>query len=174
MWSAMIGEIIHNFRSALNHLVFQLVILQTGTASDSSRLQFPIFEIKPDFVRGCFDKSGNPTTLDGLGVDAIALIKSLQPFATGEGKMSPLWHLHKLSNWDKHRSIYTAGASTKNPSVSSPLKIGQGLLIFPDGPFEDNTELFGVEVPPGPEPFIERATQVNMEGSAMFYIAFKE
>jgi hypothetical protein len=43
-WSIIIGEMVHNLRSALDHLVWQLVILETSEQPVGDRTQFPIFE----------------------------------------------------------------------------------------------------------------------------------
>jgi hypothetical protein len=170
MWSITIGEIIHNLRCTLDYLVFQLVILETKTTPpESAKIQFPIFDTEPGFK-----SRGVPTMLKGVGIDAIALIKSLQPFATGERNQSPLRHLRELSNWDKHRSISLTGASTHGVSVQGRMEDGGALLIFSNGPFKDDTPMFGREVPPGPEPFLTRASKVEMEGKTTFYVAFEE
>lgn len=171
MWSAMIGEILHNLRCALDYLVFQLIILETGAKPPKeAKIQFPIFIKEPGF-----DSRGVPTMLKGVGISAIAVIKSLQPFATKEGEKSPLWLLSQLSNWDKHRSISLAGASTHRIFAHQQISEGENLLfIFPAGVFKDNTPLFGRHVPPGPEPFLERARKVEVEGEVTFYVVFKE
>lgn len=67
MWSAVIGEIVHNLRCALDYLVFQLIILETGTAPTSSKVQFPIFETEAGF-----NSRGVPKMLHGVGSGAIA------------------------------------------------------------------------------------------------------
>lgn len=47
-------------------------------------------------------------------------------------------------------------------------------MIRKPGEFEDNTPLFRRGVPPGPEPFLTRANEVEMKGQVTFYIAFKQ
>ena len=44
MWGVLIGEILHNLRSALDHLIWQLVILETGAPPTTTKTAFPIFE----------------------------------------------------------------------------------------------------------------------------------
>jgi hypothetical protein len=139
MWSIIAGEVLHNCRSALDHCVYQLVILNTGHApptKSSSRKQFPIFLDSGEFDR-------NPQMLVGVGDEATRLIKSLQPFATGEGVASPLWHLKKLSDFDKHRTIHLTGAllerfNVQFPNPQCPMKVNY--KVNRDvGPFADNT-----------------------------------
>lgn len=170
MWSAMTGEIIHNLRCALDYLVFQLVILQTGAEPTGNKNQFPIFRKKQGF-----DSRGVPQMLNGVGADAVALIESLQPFATGEDIQSPLWHLQEFSNWDKHRSIHLTSAGM--PNVNASMIVGSpgggGVVVAAPGPIEDNAGIFGRTIQPGPEPLLERAAKVDVQGEATFHITFK-
>ena len=69
-----------------------------------------------------FNHRGVPKMLQGVRPATVALIKSLQPFATQEGVQSPLWHLQEFSNRDKHRSIYLTGASM--PKVNASFVVG--------------------------------------------------
>ena len=109
MWGVRIGEFIHDLRSALDHTIYEIVLFQTKRASTSTKLQFPIFETYEGFNR-----RGIPKQLPGVKADAVQLIRAEQPFpnsegGTGEGTASPIWHLHELSNADKHRTLSTTG-----------------------------------------------------------------
>src|SRR5690349_10931904 len=59
LWSAITGEIIHNLRCALDYIVYQLVILNTGATPITSKNQFPIFKTEPGF-----NSRGVPTMLN--------------------------------------------------------------------------------------------------------------
>jgi hypothetical protein len=119
MWGVRIGEIVHNFRSALDHVVWELVILSTRHApARGSKNQFPIFE-----TAAGFDGRGVSQFLRNVRPDAVDLIRSEQPFATGEGERSPLWHLKELSDIDKHRTLHVTGAMVETFNfVFPPLK----------------------------------------------------
>jgi hypothetical protein len=41
MWAGILGDVVHNWRSALDHLVWQLVLLDTGEDGTPEH-QFPI------------------------------------------------------------------------------------------------------------------------------------
>jgi len=170
VWNAVVGEIIHNLRCALDYQVFQLVIHNTGAeAPDTSKIQFPIFETEAGF-----NNRGIPTMLQGVGADAITLIKSEQPFATGEKTKNPLWHLNKLSNWDKHRCICLAGAGANNSEASAIYSSDiKGVLLAQSGPIRDNAILFGVLLTPSDTPILDRAAKVQMDGKVRFYITFE-
>src|SRR5687768_7257025 len=43
MWGVQVGEIIHNWRSALDHVVWELVVSHTGSEPTSNKTCFPIF-----------------------------------------------------------------------------------------------------------------------------------
>ena len=87
MWGVRVGEVVHNFRSALDHIVWEL----TGRPSArTARTQFPIFETEARFT-----ERGTKQFLKGVSSNAIRLIKSEQPFSarkdgTIEGTRSPL------------------------------------------------------------------------------------
>jgi hypothetical protein len=116
MWGVRIGEIVHNFRSALDHLVWELVILSTRHApARGSKNQFPIFE-----TAAGFDGRGVSQFLRNVRTDAVDLIRSEQPFATGEGERSPLWHLKELSDIDKHRTLHVTGAMVETFNFMFP------------------------------------------------------
>ena len=94
MWGVRVGEIVHNFRSALDNVVWELAGCPSVRAS---KTQFPIFETESGFA-----KRGTKQFLKDVPARAVALIKAEQPFSarkdgTTEGtRLSPLWHLSSL------------------------------------------------------------------------------
>lgn len=94
----LIGEIVYNLRAALDYLVYELAILDSG--SSKSGTQFPIEQT----AKGFADRRRR--FLNGLTDDHVAAIERLQPYAGSE------WagRLASLSNPDKHRHL-TATAS---------------------------------------------------------------
>ena len=47
-------------------------------------------------------------------------------------------------------------------------------IVVEPGPIEDNAQLFGCTIPPGPEPFLDRAAKVEVEGEATIHITFEK
>lgn len=98
-WAVTIGEIVHNLRSALDHLVWQLVRDNDGQPSRDN--MFPIvFLENRDNWEGISKKN-----LKGVSDEMKEKIKRLQPFA-GLGApydVTALSKLNHLSNVDKHR-----------------------------------------------------------------------
>ena len=167
MWSAAIGEIIHNLRSPLDYFVWELYILENGKEPDKSHHQFPLCLTENDFRSA-------KSSIEGLSPAAQAAIRSVQPFATGQGKGSPLWTLSKLSNPDKHREIHIAAAGAFDQS--SKMVVGDGggdpIIFTPKPPLKDGDPLFGRFIPHGEEPVNIRAGRVPLDGTARFEIVF--
>jgi hypothetical protein len=113
-----IGEVVHDLRSALDGLVYQLGVLDGASEEALTRTQFPIF--LKQRVLGCRGKCrGKPPHFTCGGLKLIeplhpehqAAIKRLQPYTrVNLGKRSPLYFLHELNNADKHRLLQVVGA----------------------------------------------------------------
>ena len=92
--SLTIGDILYNLRSALDHLVWQLVLANRGTPS--TRNAFPIFIDEGKF------KKESASKLRGVSDSAKDVIVGLQPCYGGD---VALWALESLYNIDKHRHL---------------------------------------------------------------------
>ena len=112
-FSVRIGEIVHNLRSALDHLVWQLVIANGETPDRGN--EYPIFREEHRYEIDCRRK------LRGVGPHPKSMIRSYQPYQGHGGIGSQLWLLHIMSNHDKHRhlNMTTAIASGMNARVVS-------------------------------------------------------
>ncbi|MGH8147146.1 MAG: hypothetical protein ACREPY_12510 [Rhodanobacteraceae bacterium] len=98
--SALIGDAIHNLRSALDHVAYQLVWVAVGTPP-STRVYFPIGDNRERYLEQ------RRHQLKGALSDAIAAVDAVKPYHGGNDL---LWQLHKLNNIDKHRMLLTAGS----------------------------------------------------------------
>ena len=100
----LIGDCLHNMRSALDNLVYDLAIAHRGfplSKSIAKGSQFPIFKDRDQFM----GKGMNQ--IRGIHPDAKAIIESLQPYHRGEKfAFHRLWMLRELSNADKHRLLH--------------------------------------------------------------------
>jgi hypothetical protein len=89
-WSPIVGDIVHNWRSALDHLAYQLVIRNGNTPS--SRTQFPIFSKSP-FDASLYSKTKDAKNalerwngqVSGMHPSDVAVIERLQPYKGGHG-----------------------------------------------------------------------------------------
>ena len=170
-WSVHIGEAVHNMRSSLDHLAWQLTISASGDPPDPlpkdwRRIEFPIFSTQA----GWDGKVGWKRKIWGVSPQNRARIERLQPFCCGEATATrhPLWVLHELDNVDKHRSLNIVGAAM---SVSHLEFVGLGsghveLRHQSTGPFQDGAEMARFLIPP------EFHTQVEVNDRYRFDVAF--
>jgi hypothetical protein len=103
-WGILIGDCVHNLRSALDHLAFQLMLA-------NPKLKWPI-------PRKLVKSSAFPITLSstkfrgaqhrlaGVSATAKAIIECLQPYHRRKYPGTrTLWELEELWNGDKHRLL---------------------------------------------------------------------
>jgi hypothetical protein len=96
-WGLRAGDIVHNLRAALDHLVYQLVIANGQTPSTQN--EFPIYS-----SLGEYQKQNGLRKLAGVRKGAVAIIEGLQP----ENADDSLWVLRCLDNEDKHNLVNVA------------------------------------------------------------------
>jgi hypothetical protein len=170
MWGVKIGEIVHNFRCALDHSVHQLYFfLHDSFPPEKIRNQFPIFMDPAKF------KTNGLTMLQGIGKKAASLIETFQPFSTGENEKSPLWHLDKLSNFDKHRTLHLTGGTLEAFNFTFPPLVNPGRIykrVRERGEFQHNTTIVEGEFVGRGHPFGDQ--QVKMKAQCLFDIVFDE
>lgn len=120
-WSPIIGDIVHNMRSALDHLVWQLVVKNGEEPTVTN--QFPIFLLDPFAPEAHLTKRSRDKAINGwkrntrgMHLQDIELLKDHQPYLTSDNPESnPLHLLRELSNWDKHRTLHFASSSLVGP-----------------------------------------------------------
>lgn len=165
--SLVVGDCVHNMRSALDNLAYQLAVSHKQTLSDSEaqRSEFPIFNRRSEFHR--LTKKGTPAPGSGLrkieSIDpaAQAIIESVQPYNGGDWLFLML--LHELDRIDKHRRLILSAAASATITVSA--QQFPGFTLHAPGPVEDGDELIGV-------PFDPNGPQPQPQGTATFQVAF--
>ena len=100
--SAITGDALHNLRSALDNLVYDLALAHTGDPLPDDIAKGSAFPVLDD------KKSSTASTLDrklrGVHPDVRALIEEMQPYNPDYGgQRSLLWILNDLNAKDKHR-----------------------------------------------------------------------
>lgn len=147
-WGIVLGDILHNLRSALDHLVWGLTLENGHTppanpiplASDWTKTQFPIYEFDPARGKGWDTKP--PKQLWGVRPRYASAIEQLQPFFGGKDIPSnPLWLLAQLSNIDKHRTIHLIGFYAHAVRVESTLEDGDIYRVKGPRPGEHGAEI---------------------------------
>jgi hypothetical protein len=104
--SLIAGDAIHNLRSALDHLAWQLV-LANGRAP-TRRTAFPIYESAERYM------TKDQRVIEGISAEAVEFINATKPY---QGGNDPLWMLHELNNIDKHRLLLMVAATTRGARV---------------------------------------------------------
>ncbi|MDQ6770043.1 MAG: hypothetical protein M3Z54_08655, partial [Gemmatimonadota bacterium] len=141
-WSLMVGDVIHNLRSALDNLTYALAVKAFGgvpSLDEIKKIQFPVCDGPGEF----HGPNGQKTRrLSLLSDKATAAIERLQPYTTPtRPKPHPLAVLRELANIDKHRHILFTAAVLRPILVRVNTPSG-GQSVFPgsfEGPFEDGT-----------------------------------
>jgi hypothetical protein len=101
-WAPLVGEILFDLRSALDHLAWQLVLLDGKTPGEQT--QFPIYDSPRDKQGKLRAINLRPAVKDPK---IIAALEKVQPYeaAPNEPSMHGLQRLHLMNNWDKHRLL---------------------------------------------------------------------
>lgn len=130
----LVGECIHNLRSALDNLAFALARLHCDPPSKPELISFPIFEDENDF-----NSSKSYRGLSQLSPDASALIEKLQPFhrkhpnIQGAPAEDPLVILQNIDNINKHR------IPTVTPWVPKELCLSHSAKFYSEQDAAENT-----------------------------------
>jgi len=167
-FGVVVGDIVHNARSALDHLVWQLVILNGGRPGRDH--SFPIADHPNDFSAQAAKR------LDGVAPRHRAIIESVQPYQGSNGPENTyLALLSRLSNVDKHQVVHATLAVLQDPGdrVSVRLVRGPGEIVakqfLPFGGFEHGAPLLRFKVEP-----LTPDTEVDVDGDVPVGIAIGE
>jgi len=144
----MAGDAVHNLRSALDHLAYQLVLVNGHTPSRHTC--FPIFDDAAKF------STMDQRKVSGMSRAAIDAIAAAKPYKGGN---EPLWVVHDLDIADKHHALLTTLVSVTQltidvnvglrdfkappfaaPNFQEPLENGDVFFVCKPG-VEDNTKI---------------------------------
>jgi hypothetical protein len=132
--SAILGDVIHNLRCALDYVVTALVDATPTTLTNQH--QFPIFLSADTYT----EKVGTATEAVANGPlrgirHGLTVIEKWQPYHTKpDSRTDPLWGIHRFSNADKHRE----------PLTFAPRPVGSFEIGFNGIPVEEEP---GVDMP---------------------------
>ncbi|MCA1832767.1 MAG: hypothetical protein LC750_08580 [Actinobacteria bacterium] len=148
-WPVVVGEILHDLRSALDHAVYELTVAEQGHAFDKT--EFPVFEDEPKFFET--NKKGDPVQGSGLykirGVSSAAhrVIVDMQPFeirkTAGPNEHPILATVHNLNIIDKHRALALARTLIAEMEVTALRKVEGPFTLYnaPSRTLKDGTVL---------------------------------
>jgi hypothetical protein len=152
-WGVTLGEVVHDLRSALDHLVWQLVRLNAQIADHMH--SFPIYLAEPaqGFLRSTTWKRGDRHgPLRRVSRDAIRVIEGCQPYNGGDCIL--LHILNDLWNIDKHRHLLPVLALTDEPAIH--LRNAELVEMWTERSDEDGANIVHVTVDPtGSDPHVD-------------------
>lgn len=157
--SLILGDCVHNARSALDHLWKRL----------GGQGNFPMFSLR-DGKDGWLAK--RDARLDGIAEDAHALIDTLQPCNRVDDPSGyELTILNKLSNIDKHQAIHLTKPRSANTRFAFRQKGDCREVCTVTIPlvFHDRTEIVLTDVPEG---LVKPGMDVNIKGT--LFVSFKD
>ncbi len=176
----IIGDIAHNLRSTLDHLVFELAFLGVRGRYIPERTGFPVCRTRSQWNDGYVQA----LLLKGVMQKHRAMLYRLQPCYRRQDNPSPtalrrrrpgaLTDLHDLWNEDKHRLVQTTGiAPTRiRPSfrVRRCVAVGDPRInrAFLGQPLKPGTEVVTIRIrPTGEDPQVD----VNFQASGEICLA---
>lgn len=128
------GDVIHNLRSVLDHLAYQLVYVNGET--HTKQTAFPIWDSAAEY------KAQRARRVKGMSQSAKDAIDCAEPYQGGKG--AGLWVLHYLDIADKHHALLTPLISVTKAGFHVPGFLrrdyrGVGGVSFPNfgKPLED-------------------------------------
>lgn len=136
--SLVAGDALHNLRSALDHLVWQLV--EAAGNMPTRETAYPIFK-DASAAHKFFQKSkAKPDPkIKGVPGAAVQLIEATNPYQGGNNQ---LWAVHELNNIDKHRLLITVATESRHMAIARDGK-RQSVWERPDILLlQEGTELF--------------------------------
>ena len=143
-WPLMAGDAIHNMRSALDHLIWNLIdkSIEKPNPQQSLKVAYPVC-----LTHGKYWGSGDQFPKNGMraqqaqwiGSDALAIVDGTQPYHMGNlAHEHPLAVIAAYSNEDKHRNLVACGAlaTAVRFKISA---LGRFNRQFVVGPYEFHT-----------------------------------
>jgi hypothetical protein len=157
IWGLILGDAVHNARSALDYIAWRLA----GSDLSDIKTMFPIYRAITQFDNAM-------SRLARIHPDALAYIRTLQPYTRPDPNRSVLWMLQELDARDKHKLIamaqsVTCGASFRLNDPTVEVTIPYAAI---ESRIEHDTILAEYPGPP--------KAQVNVEFDFGFRILFEQ
>jgi hypothetical protein len=138
-WGAIVGDVLHNLRSALDLLAWQAVIAGGGTPG--KKTGFPVFQHN----RGDAGDKGVTLALKGAKPDFVEAVRRFQPYNRCHSPVAlrndALWVLHRLNIEDKHHLLVTCAAVVGDVSHEVPYETLGGDVTVTLQPARDGAEV---------------------------------
>jgi hypothetical protein len=147
-WSLILGDVLHNLRSALDLLAWQAVIAGGGTPG--TKTGFPIY---PHNDKNQGDKRVT-LALRGANHELVEAIRRLQPYNRCPNReklrSDALWILHRLNIEDKHHLLVVAATVMGDVSHNVPVEAVGCTVTVTLQPANDGSEVLRYSNLPSP------------------------
>jgi hypothetical protein len=177
--SLMVADFLFNVRSALDHLVWQLVLANPPNAPNG-KTAFPICSSPKTF-----EDAKKRKRLDGVSETAKALIETFQPY---DGRTQTLRTLSTLHETDKHQTFNLVTAVASDTFIDWTSGDTSLIQMFIGGEELRDGEIFGGVKMPLNDPnllsligsketltsFRERYLKMQARGQASMFVAFDD
>jgi hypothetical protein len=147
-WTLAIADVVHNLRTALDHLIYAIAVYETkGESSPPNKLAYPICRTSEQFDDWGIGR------IKTLTAEVQAIVKVCQPYNRRHKELPPLLLLlNEFDNRDKHKLLQVAFASIATGQVGLVGPTPEGVTMTTHlnrGEICDGTELvvFTVNVP---------------------------
>ena len=117
-WATILGDCLHNLRSALDAAVWELAHCDGATPTKPTQVQFPFCEREADWPRRL------EGSLAGLPTDLLTKLEAVQPYnhTKGDERISALSLLNTLDIEDKHKAGIRAETRATEASNRSQIR----------------------------------------------------
>jgi hypothetical protein len=177
-FSVLIGDCLHNMRSSLDALAYELATKYTKPLPQivAENSEFPIFgDVNRRGTAGSgasmFRDNAGPK-IQGWDPGAKAVVERLQPYQRGNAYTTdPLWVLHELDRINKHRLLHTVAAGANGIGVvptRSNARIGPGTIEVSGGLVEIDTPVVRFSNVRAADP----SREVHVEVTPVLTVAF--
>jgi len=164
----MIGDCIHNLRSALGHLVYRLALENGASSVAASKTFFPIYLKKTQF-----DQRVEKLVKPFISAPALTEIEKSQPYsAYSVPEEADIWILSQLDIFDKHRLLVVAGQKFSPTAFTVGIPDGEEVHeVIPNPkwkPMKDGAEILRFDLSQMPNPPSKMNVHVQMVTTVQF------
>jgi hypothetical protein len=157
----IIGDCLQNLRSALDYLVWELV-LASGNEPGRHNM-FPICATEE-----AFSQSVSRHRLKGVVSDAIAEIKGMQPYHYGCAyEKAMLWVLDDLCNINKHRRVLTTELCGGPSNLELRLVNGELFAHVDLASIKKDAKIGPFPIVDGPSSLLKKLKNLSFESSVL-------
>jgi hypothetical protein len=153
-FAAHIGEILHNFRSALDYFVY------ASATRHSFSTQFPIFHRSSDWP------AKSPPMMRAVPRRYVRIVEQAQPYHLSDPSEHTLSKLNYLSNTDKHRLLNTTATALSDAAPTFLPERDVAVIhdvVMNVGVLEEGEELVRLVIEPsGPDPAVAMAGEFRL------------